>query len=336
MARAPRKGKVETESSLLTALKFIRQAQQEIGVTYQTHCRFTAIGEASFVVAFNGVLGAGHPVEENFAICPHTYRLIDALTRARGAMSLTALDSKELIVKAGNYRAAVSCAGDGDLTYTWPDPPAWPLTDAFREAAALAGTFNAEGASTVMGAAVVTRDGSVIGTDGRIVIEAWHGQPTPPGLVIPMAFVKALVGVKKAITNFGFSAESFTVYFDDKSWLKTQLYRESYPDVDRILVHTQNAKFAPIDKGIAEAIEMVKSFSETGRVWIGEGRVRSHESPDVGAVYTTESAAFDVSFNCKHLLPFIVDIDWLNNPNMVAFRGEQDGIKLRGIFSKYA
>lgn len=333
MAKRPKKAQAE-ETGLLTALKFVQLAQQEIGTVYQTHCRFTIINEQHYVVAFDGVLAAGHPVQEEMPICPHTYRLVNALERSSGAMSLTALDTKQLAIKSDKFRALVSCIGDGDLTYAWPDPPQWPLNDDFKKAADIAGIFNTEGGQTVMAASIVTRDYSLIGTNGTVVIEAWHGVPTPPGLIIPMSFVKALMKIGKPIQRFGFCDTSLTVHFEGGAWLKTQLYQERYPNVDRVLVYTETAKPIPLAKEIIEGIKAVQPFAESPEIWLGGGKVRSHKEDNAGATYDAKSAIFDISLNSKHVLALaeiITQIDFTGNDQVIPFFGE----KVRGALAKY-
>lgn len=328
MARKPKKTE---ETGLLAALKFVQAAQDEIGTVYQTHCRFLN----HYVVGFNGVLGAGHPVQEEMPICPHTYRLINALERVGGAMSLTALDTKQLSIKSDKFRALVSCIGDGDLTYVVPDLPQWPINDEWKKAAIIASTFNTDGAQTVMAAAVVTRDQSIIGTQGTVVLEAWHGIPTPPGLIIPKGFINALAKVTKPMVRFGFSHQSFTVWFEDQSWLRTQLYQEQYPNVDLVLAYTETAHPTPITKDIYEGIRAVAPFADTSMVWLGGGQVRSHETPDKGAVYEAKGAVSEVAVNAKQMLAleeYIVQIDFTGNEKVICFFGD----KLRGAMAKAA
>lgn len=325
--RATKKDKQE-DNELLQALKFVRLAQQDSGTVYQTHCRFYN-GQ---VVAFDGVLAAGHPVKEEWPICPHTYRLVAALEKARGAVSMTALDNKQLVVKTDKLRALISCIGDGDLTYVHPDTAQWPLSDAFRVAAETASIFTTEGGTTVMAAAVVTRDGSIIGTDGRGLIEAWHGEPTPPGMIIPKVFITALGKVAKPIAQFGFSGTSLTIHFTDGAWLKTQLYQEQFPNVDKVLAWTETARPRDMPKDVYEAIKVVAPFSENNTAYVGDGRVQSHRDDNKGASYQAAGAVETVALNIKQMLllePHITKIDFTGNDTVVCFFGD----KLRGALS---
>lgn len=334
MAKRPSKKAPAEDTGLLAALKFVALAQHDVGTVYQTHCRFTQMNNTGYVVAFDGILAAGHPVQEEIPICPHTHRLINALERVAGAVSMTALDTKQLAIKSDKFRALVSCIGDGDLTYAWPDPPQWPLNDAFKVAANIASTFNTEGGQTVMQASIVTRDQSLIGTTGLVVIEAWHGIPTPPGMIIPVSFVKALNKVTKPITRFGFSEGSLTVFFEGDAWLKTQLYQEQFPNVDKVLAYTETAKPVPLAKDVIEGIKAVQPFAETPQVWLGNGKVHSHDDPEQGAAFEAKNAVASVSLNSKNVLALadiITQIDYTGNDTVIPFFGD----KVRGAFARY-
>jgi hypothetical protein len=334
MATRPKTKKEPNETGMLAALKFVSLAQKEIGAPYQTHCRFGKINETNFVVAFDGVIAAGHPVDEELQLCPHTKRLIDALGKAKGAVSLTALDSNQLIVKTDKFRASISCLGFGDLTYSYPDPPSFPFSNEFIKAASIAGIFNKDGAQTVMAASVLTKDFSVVGTNNQVVIEAWHGVATPPGLVIPIGFIEQVEKTGMKITHFGFSDNSFTVHFENKAWIKTQLYMERYPSVDMVLAFTETAIYTPLDKELIEAVKAVASFAEASRVWIDEGVVRSHEATEIGASYICKSALTKVGINSKFFLALsdlIEQIDLSGNDKVICFAGKN----MRGAMSKF-
>lgn len=328
---APRKPKVKEDSALLAALKFVQVAQAEIGTPYQTHCRFIN----GYVTAFDGVLAAGHPVQEEFSVCPHTFRLIDALTRAQGAYSLTALDNRTLVLKTDKFKAPVSCIGDGDLTYIQPDPAQYPINDAFKIAAQIASLFNTDGAQTVMGASVCLKNQSIIGTNGTVVLEAWHGNFMPPGLIVPKTFISALGKVTSPLSRFGFTNETLTFWFENGAFLKTQLYLERYPNVDLVLAYTETAKPVPVDPELFNAIRAVHSFAQGSQIFLGNQMVRSAHSEAVAATYVCASAVVPVSINAKQFLvlePYIKQIDFGGNEKVVTFFG--DG--LRGAVAKFA
>lgn len=326
--------KAKDESELLTALRFVSLAQSNEGTPYQTHCRFIN----NQIIAFDGVLAAGVPVETELAICPHTYQFMRALERAKGQHSISVLDTQQLSITTSRFRALVPCMRSDDLAYVAGDPKGWPLSDAFKHAADAALMFTTEGNTVVAYAAAITRDGSIVGTDGRVFIEAWHGIPTPPDLLIPKQFFSALGKVNKPIIGFGFSETSFTVHFEDTSWLRTQLYvNEAIPNINGVLAWTDSAKPTEIPKDLYAGIEAVAPFNETGRFFIGDGMVSSHENIDQGATYTIKAMEPAGEFVSKQFLALrnlVTAIDFYSNDRAVLFFGKNDKTQIRGAFAK--
>src|SRR5690349_12164751 len=105
-------------SSLLRALDFVAVAQKDKGAPYQTHVALTR----NTAIAFDGVLAAGHIIEEDLTASPHTLTLVNALNKAEGVLSVTQLDSGRLSVKAGKFKALVPCLPDATLPGIGPDP----------------------------------------------------------------------------------------------------------------------------------------------------------------------------------------------------------------------
>ena len=320
---------------LLDALKFVSVAQMEIGITYQTHC---SIG-GGFVSAFNGMLAAGAPYEEDFTVAPHTFRLIDALERVKGSSALSILPTNQINVKDDKrFDAMVPCVPAADVQRLAPDAGQWPITDAFKRAAAIAGLFTAEGATTVVGASLLTRDGSIVGTNGICMIEVWHGVPMPPGLTIPKSFFSALAKINKPLAFFGFSDTSFTVWFEDRSYLRTQVYSDPWPNIDNAFNYfTQSAPTEPPPKDLYDAIRAVTSFSGEGRFYMSDGLIHSHRDQAEGARYACPGVIEGQSFVSKFVLalePYIKQIDF-NSPIPVAtFYGDEAELKIRGVISK--
>lgn len=331
---AKRPTKVKDESELLTSLRFVSLAQTNEGTPYQTHCRFIN----NQIIAFNGVLAAGVPVETELSVCPHTFQLIRALERAKGQHSISVLDTRQLSVTTSRFRALVPCMLDSDLAYVTGDVRQWPLNDAFRHAAEAALMFTSEGSTVVAYASAITRDGSIVGTDGRVFIEAWHGIPTPPGLLIPKQFFAALSKVNKTIAGFGFGQTSFTVWFEDNSWLRSQLYvNETVPNLDIVFEWASKAKPTEIPKDLFAAIEAVAPFNDAGRFHIGDGLVSSHENIDQGATYTVKTMEPAGEFVSKQFLALrnlITKIDLYGNDRAVLFFGGNDKTQIRGAFAK--
>lgn len=335
---APRKSKaqVKEDNAVLAALSFVALAQQAEGAaTYQTHCRIIN----NQMIAYNGILAAGVAIDPAQItlpdICPNTFQFIHALERAKDVSSVVFEDGR-VTVRTQKFRAVVPCVPGDDVYFVGPDPAMWPLSDEFHAAASRAALFTRDGAEKVVMASVLTRDGSIVGTDARTaVIEAWHGLATPPGQIIPKSFIDAIGKSKKKIAHFGYTDQlSFTVWFDDGSWLKTQLYGEKWPSVTDLLAHTDAMRPHDAPAGLWEGLRAISPFAKDGHVYIGDGLIQSSKYANQGAEYKVKligGIGSAYSFKTLSALePVAKQIDFETNERFALFRGEN----IRGVVSK--
>lgn len=285
--------KKNKDSTLVQALNFVALAQRDKGAPYQTHVNLSK----NFATAYDGVLAAGHRIDEELSACPHTATLLAALARCDGALSVTQLDSGRLAVRSGKFRAFVPCSEPSVVSLTAPDPVCGVIDDRIRDGLSLLSPLIAENSQRVATAAALIGSGSIKATNGRCIMEYWHGIDMPPGLLVPKLFINALEKIKKKLVGFGFSQGSLTVYFDDQSWLKTQLYNDIYPDFDRIL----NREHKPVDlpEGFHEALDNVFDFIEDNRLRLRDGVMRSSDADNCGASYELPGLVANVILNAK-------------------------------------
>lgn len=304
---------------LLEALEFVMIAQSDIGEPIQTHCTIAQ----HEVVAFNGILAAGFPVVEDIAVCPNTHYLVKALRgRATEGLSLTILGDDRLVVTALPFRAVVPLHPFGKLAYARPDPLIAPLDARFAAALAVAAPIVAEGAMHVALACLYTKDGSLVATDGKVVIEAWHGNSFPPGLLIPKASAVAISKVKYPVVGFGFSAASLTIHYENGAWLRTQLYVEQYPDVQSHL--DKPTSYYPISEGFFRSLNSIAPLAKD-YIYFEDNEVRTSPIKGEGASFTSFGLPQRKSFNLKYLKvmePYAKFIDFISEPDRVKFAGD--------------
>lgn len=319
MARKPRTTKKvpEAAADLLAALDFVKVAQQDEGDARQTHCR---IG-GGVVAANNGVISAAYPLADDIDACPHTLKLRHALSKCGQSFKAVA-GSGSLVVRSGGYRATVPCADPQSLPDALPDPSCAIVDDRIKASLLAVAPLAAEGSERVAFAAVLLRAGSAVATNGRCVLEHWHGLDLPPGLVIPKASALAIAKVAAPLVGFGFSQNSATFHYEGGAWIKTQLYAEAYPDVSRVLdADATPKKMQP--KKMADAWDAVSHFCEQF-VYFRDGEMRSHWDHEAGASYAIPGLP-DQSFNAKDfalVLPMIDTVDWQEYGKPAYFYGE--------------
>lgn len=333
MAKPRTKKKTEEPSTataaFVSALKFISAAQKDIGSPFQTHAQIAN----KWAVAFDGVLALGHPIEEELTACPHTLRLIDALAKCGEALSMTQLDSGRLSIKSGAFKANVPCVGFEVMSSVQPDPPIATIDDRLKLAFEAVAALASDNAQHVVTASILLRSGSAVATDRSLAIEYWHGIDLPPGLVLPKSAVAAVMKVSKPLARLGFSNSTVTFWFEDGSWLRTQLYNEAWPDIDRVLNQASNPW--PVPTNLAVALDAVMPFSEDGLVRFDGGILRSHDIDGLGASYEVEGLPKGLKFNAKRLkllLQHATKVDFTSKSGVAFFFGDS----VRGALTRVA
>jgi len=282
-------------STLLEALKFISVAQHSDGTPMQTHCRISD----KTVIGFDGGLAAGHYIDENINVCPHTQTLVKALSKCKEAISITELDSGRLSIKSGKFRALVPCVPFGDLPAIQPDPPIAALTDDLKTALRACVPLAQDNGTEPFLCAVLLQAHTAVATNRHVVIEAFHGIDLPPNILLPKASANAVCKSDKPLKAFGFSSNSATFYFADDSFIKTQLFACIYPDYNKIL--NVEANPWPLPAGFYEALDIVKSFLDNDRVYFIDGKMASSANINDATTYDVEGLTNDLIFNANYL-----------------------------------
>jgi hypothetical protein len=128
--RKARKAKSLQASKLSEALNFIACASNQAGsMPFQAHARMAG----NWIVATDGAICAGHPIEEDMALCPHTGKLIDALNKAGTQLSMTARDNGTLMITGDRLKAIVPCIPGDDIPAVFPDPNVAAISDTIKE-----------------------------------------------------------------------------------------------------------------------------------------------------------------------------------------------------------
>lgn len=311
MGRKPKPKANTAIDGILNALKFCEPASRDIGQPNQTHLR---LGN-HWAVAFDGVVAIGHKIDSDIAACPHTSTFITALKKCTDATQITQLGDGRLSIKSGRFQSFVPCLTDDLLGPVAPDPACAHITPAVINALRIVGPIAQENAQRIVLASVLLRSGSAVATDGHIIAEAWHGVDLPP-VVVPKAFITVLSKIEKPAIYFGFSERSATFYFDDQSWIRTQLYSEPWLDANQInrVLNMQSNQW-PIPAGMAEALEKLDDLEEeSNRIYFGAKHLRTNQSTEAGSICEIDGAlqeglCFDIEY-LKMCLPLAKSVDF--------------------------
>lgn len=290
MPRKPsaKKATNKAVASLLSALKFIEPAQSDIGQINQTHCMLAG----NWAAAFNGLIMMAAKIDTDIVVYPNTKRLIGALSKCDEATQITQLDGGRLGIKSGKFQAYVPCIEAGLLAFTPPDPPQYAMNDSVIASLAIVGVIAKENAQRMVEASVLLQGNSAIATDGSMLFEHWHGTPMP-SVVLPKVFITLLAKIGKKPVSLGASATSCTIYFEDESFVRTQLYTDPYPDTSRFL-SVQNSPM-PLPPEFFKALDKIESMKDdTNNVYFNSAGMK---------LQTSQTEGVGASFEYEHPLP---------------------------------
>lgn len=232
---ATKKAEAEAKVSngLLDAVKFCAPGYKDGGEAYASHARI----EAGWISTYDGIVQFGHKIETDLTALPHYGLLLKALrTTDNAGVQVTQLDAKRLQIKGKGFRTIIPCLDTPDLvTRQPPDPPVSVLDSRMREAFEALRQIVSKRGETIMQSAILVGNGFAVACDNAMLGMFWHGIGFPE-VAVPADFVEAVLKVTKSLVSFGYTPDqSLTFYFEDGSFIRTQLYAEKYPDYNKAL-----------------------------------------------------------------------------------------------------
>lgn len=319
----------EQPNTLLNALRFLGLITKDVGAPNETHVILTH----KWAIAFNGILSAGHKIPDDIYACPHNSTLIEALSKCGEHVSITQLDEHRLSIKSGKFKAVVPCINSNVLSMPNIDVGTIEINDQFKIGLEAVNPLVVEDTQPIYLTSIFMNGQSFVTTTSKMIFEYWHGLDLPTGIAIPKSFANAIIKSTKKLTKLGYSSSSITIWFEDESFIKTQLYADEWPDLRGILDRPSNAY--PLPPTFFEALAAVAPFSADGLVHFGSGVMQSHASGDVGASYEVPGLPGGPIFSAKQLLllkPRASTVDFLapgphEGTTMLMFYGD----KIRGV-----
>jgi len=292
-ARRKKEDKPTPAKGLLDALAFIKPCQKKKGTLEQTHCLI----QANWMVASDGIMTIATPVQEDLTACPQSSLLEEALKKSKGELSITQLSDEALSVSSGSLKITVPCEPTSALNISGPDPQRGVADFRLKEALKDLAPIATEGAADAINACVLIDGVNAVATNNHLILEIEHGVNLPNNILVPKAACAAVGKCKKLLTGFGFSGSSCTFWFEDGSFIKTQLFDSKYPNY-QIHLENEDALFAPIPESFFEAIAAVKDHSTTSVVYVKDSGIWSD---NLESSYQVEGLIGDMGINFKYL-----------------------------------
>jgi hypothetical protein len=289
----PRKKSSDEENTLLQALQFVSAVQPKRStVAAFSHCRLFG----NHLSATGPILAASIAIQEDIECCPDTQKFIQALKQCPEAVNLTLLPTKELSIKSGNFQATIPCIDQANIPPICADKKQTEVEVYFQQALEKVGAISDERSKLILYSSVIMLAGSVIATNGEVIMECWHGCTTPHGLIVPKLFISFLHRTRgKTLYSIGWSLDSLTAYFPGDAWLKTRLPVD--PDLPN-LQDFLNLPCTPIPApfGLWAAVDRLAPFSTDDRIYFRDEGICTDRYKTDGAINLCEGLPTGLSF----------------------------------------
>lgn len=297
MPPRPKKPSEKSKTSALAdALNFFSSIFKEQGTVYETHILL----QNKTAVAYNDFLSAGAVIEEDIYAAPNGKILQNALAKCGQENYNLIVDGAKIVIKAGKFKASIPCTDPALLSNRWPDNPSHTIDDSFRSALEVMSLIKPElNAQKVHLLAFLLNSQSCISTDGKILLEYWHGLNLPT-LPIPKIIIEPILQNKNKLVSMGFSDNSVTFYFDNNSWVKSQLCAGQWPMENMEGIMNVQSNPNPIPPDFFKGLDAIQSFSE-GTVTFDHGLLCSHSSPETGGTFEVAGLPKGPVFSIKYL-----------------------------------
>lgn len=286
MARGRPKAPTQAEN-LLKALDFIKVGSGDL----EDWHKFVSLS-GNFAISSNGQIAAGHPIEEELTLCPQLGKLEATLKRCGKKLVISESANNRLTITGEKIKAVVPCVLQNELPYVAPDQQIATVDDRIKEAFKICVPLANENATRCCEASLLLEANTVTSTNGKTILQYWHGIDLPPQMAIPKLFAQAIARQSLSVTGAGFSwqengkARSITIYFENGAWIKTLCYFDEWPNVNQVL-NVETNPSEPLE-GLFEGVEAIVSFSDDEYVTLGDGEVLSHDDNGVGAQYVVK------------------------------------------------
>jgi hypothetical protein len=292
-----KKSKV-SNNPLLAAMQLLSLCQDKDGTEMHCYCNI----ENNRAVAFDGVVAAGSTIIEDFDACPHTLKLAAALASCGDTFAITQLSQESILVRSGDFQAFVPCCEREKLPQAAPDAAIVAITPALLDSLKIVAPLASDKAAMVIAGSVLISQGSALATNRVVILEAWHGCDLPV-MLLPKQAVKALLDSGRIPVRFGYSGKTATFWFDDYSWIRTQLYQDGAKDLQSYL-NQPNIERRKMPQEFFTAVKKIAPFSQTGEVYCRQGSISSHYRSDQQGSQLSieiENGPVDVAYSIKEL-----------------------------------
>ena len=281
MPRTRRISSAKAQLPFGDALSFCSIILRDKGTVNETHVRI----DTDWITAFNGTFAIGCKFNSPLQACPHIKLVLEALAKCKDEIGI-AFDGR-LLIKSGKFKASIPCVDFNLIELSIPDPPQVDIDERLKIAFETANLLKTDDGQTIYSASFLINGQSLIASlSGQMIMEYWHGISLPQGPSVPKSFANIISKINKKPVKIGFSQWSMTIYFDDESWIRTQLFAEQWPDIGHLFDIQTDLKPFPAD--FWNALVAVSPFGE-GMILADGKTLRSLGQNGASAEFQLES-----------------------------------------------
>jgi hypothetical protein len=283
---ARQKAQSTHSNNLMSALKFV-------GISGADFCSISQ----NIVTAFTEHVCIGHPIEEDLNAQAHIKKLYQSLLKSGEKTTITQLELSKLHVNSGVLQVYIACSEK--INQILPDAPFIEIdrrfTDSIETLLPLVSVYG----DTISTKTILCNDKSMFATNRYILTEYWHGIYLP-FLNMSKKFCDIVLKSKKEVNHLGYSENSITVYFKDKSWIMGRVSKDNWINPYAIL-DKRRCSYEPISDDFKMALKAVPGFSDSGLAYCASGCLQSHPSAKDGASYPVPGLPEGGVFGVKEL-----------------------------------
>jgi len=282
-------------NDLRSAAKFVEFSQNHEGEGFQSHFSI----KDNFMKGSNGILTIGCRCDVNFAAFPESLKLIAVLSKCGKDFSVKLKDKKRLEIKTDKILAFVPCLpSEEHLLQIDPDLPICDVDDKLKTSLGSIAHIPRESDDREMFNGVFIDSGSCYATDGTVIAESYHGLHLPR-LLIPKKVAMLIAKTNKPLTKLGFSDSSATFYFEDDSYIQTQMLIDDFIDIKDKLTCNMDPENVP--DNFFNAINAVLPFS-SGWLYMTESYIGTSKPEDEeGMSYSINGPVGLIKFSGKSM-----------------------------------
>lgn len=252
--------------------------------------------DGRYIMSYDGMVAIGYPIAEDMEAAPLGAKLKAAIGNSGKTYSITQLDNDRLSVKGGRSKLIVPCVPLETMPTVTPDPNVAPLSDIIKQGFSQIVHLAGVNASHVSLSGVLLRAGSMATTNRAVIIEFWHGHDLPPAMIVPREAAAMVAKTKLPLVGFGYGGTSATFWFENGAYIRTQLYNETFPDVDKALGYDiSKCTMLDIPESFFDDVAMLEEFAEESKIFFRDGSIEAKS--DAGDISSVEMEGMKESNN---------------------------------------